>query len=127
MRTEMSEPKFTPGPWKVESAFPFVAFGHDWTIIRKHDTPDDRWVAVACIDNMHGDCTHETITTPDEQRANASLIAAAPALFEACETALELWPVTDEFKPRSSEERAMKACLLKLKAALALASGEANV
>jgi len=69
----MGQTKHTPGPWRVEDVF-FI-FGPD-----QHQTADSRtWSR-----------------TPEEDEANARLIAAAPELLEALQEALVLFEGYDE-------------------------------
>lgn len=63
----MSEPKFTPGPWRLS----------DGSIVTDH----------LCIAVIEDDGGYEA---PEmERKANGNLIAAAPELYEACRTASE--------------------------------------
>ncbi len=67
----MSETKFTPGPWVVDPKYS-----------RDIQAPDGLDVATCCpeILNRH--------TDGEESIANASLIAAAPDMYEALEAAI---------------------------------------
>ena len=72
--------KHTPGPWVIEwnpNAFRYFVHGYDNTAVCK--LPDSR--------------------TPDENKANAHLIAAAPELWEICKLAQEYFdshPITSK-------------------------------
>jgi len=65
----MSEPKFTPGPWG----------NVDFALSNEIGTLKNPLIAV--VQSRHCD-------SPDELRANAHLIAAAPDLYEALEELL---------------------------------------
>jgi len=68
----MSEPKFTPGPWKKFSRW------NDRYLAVIDSIPDrDSAVVANCI-------CHVALTNEDA-KANAHLIAAAPELLAACE------------------------------------------
>ena len=75
----MSEPKFTPGPWQwsmVSGDYRTLVNEELDTIIDSAGT-EDMWL---CSENID---------------ANASLIAAAPELFELLKEALEDWDETN--------------------------------
>lgn len=112
----LPERAWTPGPWRAER------FVGDWKIFGNPAWPcnwndcDGVW-PVAIID--------DTITDdyPREAEANARLIAAAPALYEALERLLAHW--TGEAGPTEHDDD--DAMERKARAALALArTGEAK-
>lgn len=114
----MSEPKFTPGPWKVD-----IGRG-DWGIPITHcvyvgDSYWDRDNQIAELHSIQPYCagaSAKDIQQHVRARANACLIAAAPELYEALEK-LEGWFDND------SKEGADKY-LKEAKAARAKARGE---
>lgn len=97
----MSEAKHTPGPWSIQagSSNPLIGSA-DCTVAEVLD-----------------DCFPDT----EQQKANANLIAAAPALLEACELAQHLMPYihADQFDGHAAET------FRKIDAALKLAKGGA--
>ena len=65
----------TPGPWVVGGPWPKIS-------ICQPEEDGDPWNFVLWVwDDL-------VVQAPDEVKANAALIAAAPELLEACETAL---------------------------------------
>lgn len=89
----MSEAKFTKGPWNVWRGPQFVGGGEDICIgagkewLANMDHRERRCPQV--LDNGHfadecDICTIDSCQITEEQLANARLIAAAPALYEAC-------------------------------------------
>lgn len=80
----MSESKHTPGPWKV---------------IRHSHINKEQWLSIlnGAWDITHNGgsnpaivaCSKYSAMTPEENIANACLIAAAPDLLEACKEAAE--------------------------------------
>ncbi|MDY7525521.1 hypothetical protein [Sphingomonas sp. 10B4] len=94
----MTDTKFTPGPWKTASGSPeYICTGHLW------------------LASTMG------VTGTDEARANARLIAASPALYEALEQVLaEKAPAYHDCIDNGEAECAW--CIAR--AALALARGD---
>ena len=79
----MTEPKFTPGPWKI------VKDGHEGTIISIRDKHRN-WIgecnyALVGDESMYG----HPIITEREALANAHLISAAPEMYEALQVACQ--------------------------------------
>lgn len=72
----MSESKHTPGPWEVQSYTNYKG----WSVWAN----DRGCIAEGCIAERWYDADQQ----PDELKANARLIAAAPELLEACKVAL---------------------------------------
>ena len=68
----MKETKFTPGPWKVDPKYS-----------RDIQAPDGLDVATCCLSILN-----RKVTTEEESIANATLIAAAPDMYEALEMAI---------------------------------------
>ena len=97
----MSESKFTPGPW--------VKNGTRIESMNEHGWANDGWIIAGC----------EGPQAPD----NASLIAAAPELYEALS---HLEPYLDAIICYAStiEEHPQNGYILETKAALAKARGE---
>jgi hypothetical protein len=79
--------KFTPGPWAYAEG---VNFGHKCFQIHQADgapyTPHYSDVAMT-----------ERGENPEVQRANAALIAQAPAMYEALQFACNVCKVTSDF------------------------------
>ena len=75
----MSEAKHTPGPWRVEVGT---------TLIWAPDGNSINGVPVAMCDTAYRSWGRQIPL--DEHEANAALIAAAPAMFEALQ-AVEAW------------------------------------
>ena len=71
----MNGAKFTPGPWTVDESHIDGAIN-----------AGKRHVALANFYNCHDE---EMRVTRDQQKANTQLIAAAPDLLDAAQTALE--------------------------------------
>ena len=71
----------TPGPWRTHFVIDprHLADIGPMTLVRRADRPDDRWVALACIDGG----SNGIRTSNEERDANARLIAAAPDLLAA--------------------------------------------
>ena len=100
----MSEPKWTPGPWAVETRDK-----ETWVVAYCGD--DDPWFV----------CNPELYIGPgktDRAPANAHLIAAAPDLYEAMD-GLHSW------FGEEGDGRDISALLIAARAALAKARGEA--
>lgn len=72
-QTEIAATGFTPGPWEVSTT---IRSNGDWPCVRGALDEDGGWV-VALIDQC---CVSRSTLEPE---ANARLIAAAPALYEA--------------------------------------------
>lgn len=73
----MSEPKWTPGPWRVMEP---VALDYRAPLIYGADQK-------SLVANAEGGGPRRAVAAP-EARANAFLIAAAPELYEALEECL---------------------------------------
>jgi hypothetical protein len=71
--------KHTPGPWQIKSDY------EPLTIIGNVDGPDDGQYHYTPI------CEVEPTLFPDENAANARLIAAAPDLLAALECVMSLY------------------------------------
>lgn len=95
----------TPGPWSVDKGGA-IRGAKVYKYARGNNT---RQLALACLHDDLG---------PDEREANARLIAAAPALLEACEAALEI------MDPRGPREQLVIAAVLR--SAIAAARGGAK-
>lgn len=107
MNREIVETKFTPGPWRLDNGIDGV-----WRIEDSHG-----W----SICETAGGCGAKNLPGEDESDANAHLIAAAPALYEAirrfvnaCDTHRPAWLGNSEAR-RGFDE---------LRAALALVDGQ---
>lgn len=79
-----AEAKHTPGPWTIDLTGPFTLGGD----LREVVALDGEGMVTRGICS----CMFDTDTFPDgkaflEDKANAALIAAAPALLEACKAA----------------------------------------
>jgi hypothetical protein len=79
---DMSEPKFTPGPWSVDEDGLISAGGI--AVASVYDADD-----FPCLD------ADDDEPVNDAAHANACLIAAAPDLLDACKDALELCRCTN--------------------------------
>lgn len=90
------ETKYTPGPWRAEG----------WENLVVNAATGDTIIAMP--GGTHG-------ATLGELKANARLIAAAPALLEACEAALDLLS--------HSYDTPSQAAIPQLRAAIAAAKG----
>ncbi len=97
----------TPGPWEMHLA------GEYWLEITTHATIEKPRVTVCEI------WEHED-SDPDIAEANARLIAAAPALLEACEYALSVYENITSVGFVSYENRPARDVL---RAAIAQAKG----
>ena len=97
----MSDTKFTPGPWVVKSNGHYFDIGQDY----KHACKEVPVYPTACIG------------VPHELEDNAHLIAAAPELYEALESA-RTW-VDD-----CGAQAGLQHILDEIDAALAKARGE---
>jgi hypothetical protein len=76
----MAKARYTAGDWGVEDPMgPEVL-----SIVANPDAPTHAWIIVASV---HGD---EEDGLYAEQRANANLLAAAPALLRAAQDVLEM-------------------------------------
>ena len=110
----MSTPKHTPGPWEVTGP-------HSREVITANPGTYKPCMTIAKVGGYWD----------EEAQANAALIAAAPAMYEALQqslvlielAALEEWgrEVTGEHQPPTTEARDR---LEKVKAALAQAEGK---
>ena len=94
------EAKFTPGPWQWNEA-------------------DDRWALY--ITGAQARLVVEISAVGEINEANANLIAAAPDLYAACDTAL---PVLTILESGSATPGQVESAIRKLRAALARARGE---
>ena len=109
--TTQTKPRFAPGPWRLHLV-------DDTTII----DIGNRFIASAC--GSGDDLGGADYNNPDEWptlEANAALIAAAPALYEALESAREAihWAIVDGRSLAGDQARLDAA-----DAALRLARGE---
>jgi hypothetical protein len=105
---------FTKGPWEIDNDY---RPGMSWNRhIVSAENPDVR----ICF------LTHSNGKNPDQDAANARLIAAAPELCDAVESVLN-YAVMDDFLDGKSHENLVfgirKSDLLKLRSALAKAKG----
>lgn len=73
--------KHTPGPWAVHSAYP-------WIIKQDADVPFIQPDSGVTICSTMGHENSGFFPTPEEGRANARLIAAAPELLDVARMAL---------------------------------------
>lgn len=79
----MSDPKFTEAPWQSQHDYDMDGVRR---IIGAIDGPDDGRFHYRVVCEIDPDDT----LSPSEQCANARLIAAAPALYDACQAMLGL-------------------------------------
>src|SRR5690349_6008569 len=71
---------FTPGPWRADSStFPRIGQVGEWWAVYEGDADHDEGELIAEISRTAGG----SIRDVERERANARLIAAAPALYEA--------------------------------------------
>lgn len=124
----MSETKFTPGPWYIgiddDDGTPFIE-------ICKGECPSKEYKDIAKVNSTLDTNTDEFVIT-DEDRANASLIAAAPELYEEltqAEKALSgIWKLDRErFERRLGDALDLPdtpILIKRLRAVIAKASGE---
>ena len=106
----MTHTEHTPGPWAISQS-PEI-FANDLVIYRLHpDGGKGHIVTSLCDPAKYKNCTN---FTPDEQKANARLIAAAPKLLAACRMVVDRWE-------RGDLGEAARACA----AAIAEATGKA--
>lgn len=103
----MSAPGTTPGPWSAERCG--LLYPNRWNVISHFPTRVGEIQEIRTIDQVLDYCGAQ------EAAANAHLIAASPALYDALEIAMEY---VNWLPPEGRE--AFKACA----AALALARGE---
>lgn len=85
-----ADPAFTPGPWRIEPIFG----DDDLSIVLDYDIPNaGRPIMIAHVveEDDHGFAP----ATKAEGVANARLIAAAPALYEAC-AAIARWDAAEK-------------------------------
>ena len=97
--------KHTPGPWKADMHH----IGDGWRVFVQHKAESDQHDAI---------CDLETWQKDRETQANARLIAASPALLEACEMALRVLLQT------GNGEDYVDRTINDLEAALSAAKGE---
>ena len=107
MNTKQTQEAFTPGPWIRDT--PYI----------RNATAD---ATVASVQDGSYNLRGPSIPHA-EQVANANLIAAAPALYEAAEEALD-W-IEAEIRSRAHDIEADDPPLARLRAALRQARGEA--
>ena len=110
------ETKFTPGPWKAgkNPYMTTVLDGHEGKAIYMDEPNDPHHIAWANAENTEGELDIETAL------ANATLIAAAPELYEACRFHCET-----RCKMRNLNKNVCKNCLFGK--ALRKARGESEV
>lgn len=104
----MSEPKWTPGPWRLTTSY-----------------PPGQWVISSRTAFGPGERQHRDVgryfggrtTDPDEEAANARLIAAAPELYEALAACVEQMGGEDEIDADESAFPHWGAAVRALKAA----------
>lgn len=119
----MTEPKFTPGPWRIED---------ETTLVWGACNPDD--TSSYGMGYPITECRTTNISSwakgPDAEEgiANARLIAAAPDMYEALEAVLPFVPISfaTTSRPGNANEKNEKlaAALSQARAALAKARGE---
>ena len=104
----MSEPKprFTPGPWNV------IEMDTGWIVGPREIDSEDY---IADVGEVH---KHITNTEYEREKANAYLIAAAPALYEACASMLETCGGSEYWNGETEKS------LILIESALARARGE---
>lgn len=110
----MSEPKFTPGPWKADIRTGVYAV---YPESQEHNCLSmspigERWMIAYQMGRQDREGSYPLIT--DEQAANARLIASAPDLYVACKAArLELSYLVEQLQatPNGSIDRAYKKCI----------------
>ena len=113
----MSETKFTPGPWRADGP---DMFG-DYNILH----PDDSLAVAAAVTDFHTidplavAAAVTNLRSPDEVRANARLIAAAPEMYAALRVAQMALADQKTANAKGYTERARKS----VDAALAKAEG----
>ena len=108
----MSEAKFTPGPWIVDSKWPAHRSHH--CISAAVGQPREHRAMAQVVTNIDGEPYSEGM-------ANARLISAAPDLYEALENAVfQIEYPHDKFKETGTGNHALTAA----RAALAKARGE---
>lgn len=95
--------QFTPGPWRVIN---------DKTIVGA-DYPRQGYVADV---NLHRNSDAQEV----DGQANATLIAAAPAMYEALQ---EIDDQLDQFTVKAQEDLGLRGALLRIRDALAQAEG----
>jgi hypothetical protein len=112
----MSEPKFTPGPWRQGGIFDPITGIRDRDKMKRPNT--NIYGPLAKPEHQSGPCVAQHVALKD-----ASLICAAPELYEALET-LER-EVSHVLRLRDNE-RHLKACqaLMLARVVLAKARGE---
>ncbi len=82
MPETVNELTHTPGPWACRPPC-----GKDGTLFVRSERPYPRAMTIAAV-LPHGACEGGAAYWEEEQQANARLIAAAPALLEACQATL---------------------------------------
>lgn len=100
----MAEPKWTPGPWRIEERLLVYA--------------GTKWVASAKM--------YDSETTMEEAQANAHLIAAAPDLYRELENLVELAEAAMRAANRDGGEYDIEAELADARAALRKARGDSD-
>lgn len=111
--------KHTAGPWRVASGDNYEVESDNYPASYSHRFPgDDTGSSLACVGNR----------TEDFGEANANLIAAAPDLLAACETALSEIEYTqhNHFRLGALGAGALERTMRNLRAAIARATGEGN-
>ena len=81
----MNTAKHTPGPWKVTGE-ELVSVGDQELFHRVIRDEGERWTALVEIEDREGE-------------ANAHLIAAAPAMYEALQAMVEVFPAVVKMTP----------------------------
>ena len=107
--------KHTPGPWAVHSAYP-------WIIKQGPDVPFIQPDSGVTICNTMGHENSGFFPTPEEGRANARLIAAAPELLEALKLLDEAF-CADDYGTKEGRAKG-RAALVATRAAIAKAEGK---
>ena len=101
----MSAAKFTPGPWVQHPSFPWI--------IKQDQRPiaDAEDGVTVCNTTAHEGSGF--FPTPEEGRANARLIAAAPELLEALQWALDAMAARNPVWTEGERYAAARAAIAK--------------
>jgi hypothetical protein len=112
----MKTPKHTQGPWKqVDETI--IPWGNETAKVATIEGADDQVVALSILYGPFID----DINNEAEAEANAALIAAAPEMLEALESALETMIFYCE---QREEDDATDICCNQIRAAIRKARGE---